>query len=172
MKTLVIHPFDTSTIFLEQVYKDKSWTIISDIYTTKKKLRNEIKSHDRIIMMGHGSKHGLYAGSRGLMIDSTYVHYLRDKQIVAIWCNADEFINKYGLNGFYTGMIISELSEANYLNIDATIKDIKESNILFTKAITESIDSNDMLLEAKNIYNIEDTNNSIIKYNKVRLYNK
>jgi hypothetical protein len=41
-----------------------------------------------------------------------YVYLLRDKIGVYIWCNANVFVEKYGLKGFYTGMIISEYEES------------------------------------------------------------
>ena len=31
MKTLVIHPFDITTGFLSDIYKDTDWTVIDDI---------------------------------------------------------------------------------------------------------------------------------------------
>lgn len=172
MKTLVIHPDDVTTGFLEQIYAGKDWTVINDIQVSKRTLRKEIKAHDRIVMLGHGTKYGLFAKGRGTLIDSTYVHYLRDKQIVAIWCNADEFVLKYDLKGFYTGMIISEYDEADYLNIITNYNDIFESNVLFTQAMTDSIDAKDMLTEAKAIYCVEDTDNAVINYNKIRLYTR
>ena len=172
MKTLVIHPFDMTTKFLEQIYHGKDWTIIDDVRVSKNTLIKEIKAHDRIVMMGHGTKYGLFAKGRGTIIDSTYVNILREKQIVAIWCNADEFVKKYELKGFYTGMIISEMDEAEYLNVPYTYQSVVESNILFTQAMTDSIDAEDMLTEAKAIYCIDDTDNEIINYNKVRLYTR
>jgi hypothetical protein len=52
MKTLVIHPKDDSTYFLSTIYEGKDWTIIND--RGKSLLKKLIKTHDRIIMMGHG----------------------------------------------------------------------------------------------------------------------
>jgi len=112
MKTLVIHPKDSTTDFLKVIYSEKDWTIIDDNNISTSKLKENIKSHDRIIMLGHGSDKGLFGQNR-LIINSNLVYLLKDKNCVCIWCNADEFVKKYKLNGFYTGMIISDYDEAN-----------------------------------------------------------
>jgi hypothetical protein len=49
MKTLVIHPKDQTTDFLSIIYQDKDWTLITD-NPSKKYLKEQIKSHDRIIV--------------------------------------------------------------------------------------------------------------------------
>lgn len=169
MKTLVIHPDDPSTSFLEKVYTGRGWTEITDVETSKKKLIKAIKSHDRIVMMGHGSPKGLFAKGR-IIIDSTYVHYLKDKEIVAIWCNADQFVLKYDLKGFYTGMIISELEESYWCSVPARLSEIDESNVLFTDAVTNSIDSGDMLGNMINEY--VTNHNEVIYYNSQNLYKR
>ena len=172
MKTLVIHPYDITTKMLD-VYGDKDWTVITDPHTSKKTIKAEIKAHDRIIMLGHGTKDGLIAKlglyNHRFIIDSSLVYLLREKEIIAIWCEADQFVEKYNLKGFYTGMIISEYDEAEYCNLYPIQRDIDESNKLFGEAIAESIDKKDMLSSMKEIY-IGDT--PTIEFNKVRLYKR
>jgi hypothetical protein len=51
MKTLVIHPKDSTTDFLSVIYSDKDWTIINT-NISKKVLKEQIKTHDRIVMLG------------------------------------------------------------------------------------------------------------------------
>ena len=171
MKTLVIHPYDETTIFLNQIYEGKGWTIIDDNMVSKRELKEAIKSHERIVMLGHGTEHGLFGRGR-YMIDASYVYLLREKELAVVWCNSDKFIEKYDLKGFYTGMIISESVEARFLMVEHTMDDIDESNVLFTNAISESIDSTDMLSEAKNVYYLENTSNEVINFNKVRFYTR
>lgn len=166
MKTLVIHPYDTTTKFLSVVYADKNFTVITDNYISKKELKNAIKSHDRIIFLGHGTEEGLLAFKR-IMIDSTYVYLLKDKINVYIWCNADKFVKKYNLKGFYSGMIISEYDEAEYCLVEANYNDIDISNKLFAEALTLSIDELDMRESFHSIYNGD---SSIIEYNKKNIY--
>jgi len=52
MKTLVIHPFDVTTGFLSVIYEGKKdWTVI-DTNVSSKFLKEQIKNHNRIIMLG------------------------------------------------------------------------------------------------------------------------
>jgi hypothetical protein len=163
MKTLVVHPADPSTEFLKEIYEGKDWTVNNDFNGLRKKLIEQIESHDRIIMMGHGSPGGLFYTP----IRSDLVYLLREKECVCIWCNADQFVLRYGLKGFYTGMFISEVGEANYFKIETTQEKIDYSNDLFTKAVKKYIDSEDMQGQIVEAYRGDDL---VIQYNNKRLY--
>jgi len=164
MKTLVIHPKDSTTEFLNKIYKDKDWTIINHPLS-RKDMKHQIKNHDRIIMMGHGSPYGLLG--HGYHINATIGELLRTKKCICIWCNADVFVKTHKLKGFYTGMFISEVSEAKYFNINANQNEIDYSNNLFVDNLKDIIDSPDILNEIKSSY----TGNSlVIQYNNERLY--
>jgi hypothetical protein len=166
MKTLVIHPKDETTDFLSTIYAGKDWTVITD-NPSGKLLKAELKSHDRIIMLGHGTNFGLIGFGR-YVIQPNLVYLLREKDCVCIWCNADQFVEKYKLSGFHTGMIVSEYEEAVMFAIRATNEEIEHSNTLFAKAIKESIDSTDILKCASEIYS--DDTNPVILFNKKNLY--
>lgn len=169
MKTLVIHPKDITTDFLSDIYSDKDWTVIN-INVSKSFLKKQIKEHDRIVMLGHGTGDGLI-GFKRLIIDSNYVYLLRDKITVCIWCNADNFVKKYDLKGFYTGMIISEMDEANLYSLYETSQaNITASNILFATAIKNAIDSDDMLSVVQQKYKKDD--NNIVNFNKERIWQR
>lgn len=165
MKTLVIHPKDSTTYFLSVIYSDKDWTVITK-NVSKKILKDSIKSHDRIIMMGHGTENGLLGFDR-FIIDSTLVYLLRDKVCICIWCNADGFVIKYGLKGFYTGMIISEYEEAIMCSITTNWQFIQESNNDFAMAIKGSIDVDNMLDSAKSLY---EGNSAVVEFNRNNLF--
>ena len=61
MKTLIIHPKDNTTSFLDIVYQPiENKTVITG-GITKEELHELIKSHDRVMMMGHGSPFGLFS---------------------------------------------------------------------------------------------------------------
>jgi len=167
MKTLVIHPSDRSTDFLKVIYMDKDWTVINDVRVSKRQLKMQIMAHDRIVMLGHGSPDGLYAQMR-LMIDSTFVQFLRNKQCVCIWCNADLFVHRYGLKGFYTGMILSDTFECNLYSVMHTFEHLMESNDLFPTAIKAAIDSDDMIGISKSLYHSDV--NPVIYFNQNNLY--
>jgi hypothetical protein len=174
VKTLVIHPIDATTDFLSVIYEGKDWTILRRSIYKKLELVEALNSHDRIIMLGHGLPQGLLSitnrdsMSYQMVIDSKLVYILREKECICIWCNADQFVRKYALRGFHTGMIISEDEEANLFSITYNNSDIKESNELFAKTIKSYIDSENVLEEVKSEY-VSETNN-IIKFNMNNLY--
>lgn len=165
MKTLVIHPDDRSTDFLKQIYADRDFTVFNghkeDI--SKSDFHDLVRDHDRIIMMGHGYPGGLFMSH----INSEIVYLLRQKDCVCIWCNADQFVNRYGLKGFYTGMFISEVGEANWFHIQTDQDAIDHSNELFTDLVTEHIDNHDIHTEVKEGYF---GNCPVIQFNNERLY--
>ena len=59
MKTLIIHPEDPTTEFLSQIYArlTNKTVITGDI--SKSEVPKLIESHDRVLMLGHGSPYGL-----------------------------------------------------------------------------------------------------------------
>jgi hypothetical protein len=166
MKTLVIHPADDSTDFLKEIYRDKDWTVINDFHMSRKKVIEEIKLHDRIIMMGHGSPHGLFYTP----INCDMVYLLREKQCVCIWCNADQFVLRYGLKGFYTGMFISEVGEARYFGITISQEMVDRSNRDFSFEMRLCLDHDDPKLICEEIKSTYVGPTSVYKFNNDRLY--
>jgi hypothetical protein len=175
IKTLVIHPKDSSTDFLKPIYQHLTDATILTGGKTKDEVRELIEQHDKIIMLGHGSPSGLFScgqfGMGGMIIDHSMVAALGNKKNnIYIWCNADKFVNLYYLKGFYTGMFISEYSEASYCGVSSFNGEVEQSNDLFADVVGRSI-----LMEAKNIqantkllYHIQ--RSEINKYNNERLY--
>lgn len=114
--TLVIHPEDETTACLKALYKDKDWDVISDIHTSDKEVREAIQSHDRIIMLGHGTPQGLLCSDGSdrfarYIIDTSHGELFKGKDTFSVWCNSDRYFRALGLHGFHTGMIISEVGE-------------------------------------------------------------
>ena len=179
MKTLIIHPQDSSTSFLDIVYKNiENKTVITG-GISKTDIIKEIMDHDRIMMMGHGSPGGLFAvgqfqNSGAYIIDQTIVPYLKGKtDSVFIWCNADKFVDMYKLKGFYSGMFISEVGEAYYCGLPGTKQEVvDESNYGFCNIISKYInESKDVIYEnVKKEYGLIAEENPVAFYNNNRLY--
>ena len=182
---LLIHPDDRTTDFLKPTYSDLNATILTkpDEFFN---LAETMKRHNRIIMMGHGSPNGLFmpqiegveVGENGELfeysdysINYTYADILREKRTVCVWCNADRYVVPNDLHGFYTGMAISELCEANYCDVKrCNPKQLEESNTKFTMGLKESlkVDGPESVKIFKEIYN--NPKNPIMVYNRKRLY--
>jgi len=170
MKTLVIHPKDASTDFLKKIYDGRGWTEVNS-RIPKRDMKTLIKEHDRVIILGHGTEKGLFDPETYLpLIDSNYVYLLREKQVIAIWCNADVFFLKYGLKGLYTGMIISEYGEALLECVTTTYQEIDESNLLFGRAMQEGITQDGFDLEKILEVYTSDGLNRPMDFNKTKIY--
>lgn len=179
MKTLIIHPEDSSTSFLEIVYEPiKNKTVITG-GMSKNDLIKQIEKHDRIMMMGHGSPGGLFSvgnfeNSGAYIVDQNMVPYLRTKnQNVYIWCNADKFVDMYKLKGFYSGMFISEVGEAYYCGLPGTKQEVvDESNFGFCEIISKYINetTNVIYENVKKEYGLIANENPVALYNNNRLY--
>ncbi len=174
MKTLIIHPEDDSTSFLDIIYKPiQDKTIISG-GLSKMEVMKMIESHDRVMMMGHGSPNGLFSvgqfqTNNGYIIDSSMVPLLKEKNnSVFIWCNADKFVDFYRLKGFYSGMFISEVGEATYCGLPGTPQDVvDESNYGFCEIVSKYVNE-----DTKSIYeNVLKEYGEIAEENPVALYN-
>ena len=137
MKTLIIHPKDRSTWFLDITYKKLPDVTLVTGDLTKSQVLNLISTHDRVMMMGHGSPGGLFCvgqfrHTQGFIIDDSAAELLKGKKdSVFFWCHADQFVRKHGLSGFSTGMFISEVGEADWCRVLADQRMVDESNFLF-----------------------------------------
>ena len=177
-KTLIIHPIDKSTDFLKSIYKHIPYKTIITGYVSPEELEKEIREHDRIFMMGHGCPAGLFSVGRfpntnGLVISEKHVPLLEGKECVFIWCNADEFVLKYGLKGFYSGMFISEVGEAMYCGLPNTKQtEVTTSNYGFANILGEHSNKTieNMYKETKKEYELMSVNSPVAKYNYDRLY--
>ena len=143
MKTLVIHPDDKTTLFLSAAYAGKDWTVMTNNKCPKSILKSLIKSHDKIVMFGHGSASGLF-GDGCMIIDSKLVYLLKDKLCVGVWCHANDFFTKYQLKGYATGMVVSDADEADYYNLNYKHSDIDYSNNLLADSLKLALDSDDV----------------------------
>jgi len=192
MKTLIIHPSDYSTSFLDIVYAPiENKTVITG-GISKSEVQQLIREHDRVMMMGHGSGNGLFSTSSfrncgPFIIDQQMVPLLIEKDnSVFIWCNADKFVNVFSLKGFYSGMFISEVGEANYCSKhDPTVDDllkiklstviqeeVDESNYGFCNIIAKYINNDKELIHenVKKEYGLIAEQNPVALYNNNRLF--
>jgi hypothetical protein len=181
MDCLVIHPKDETTTFLKPIYATlKNRTVITG-GISKSELRKQIEIHDQVIMLGHGSPMGLFSVDRFPetkinIVDDSMVNSLRCKtNNIFIWCHADQFVQRNGLSGLYSGMYISEFEEGLLYDIwDADDVWIKESNCQFSSILSKHIHEPVDVLYRKllNGYGLLAQTNPIAKFNHERLFLK
>jgi hypothetical protein len=179
MNTLIIHPDDRSTDFLKPIYGNVTNPTLITGDVTRKEIHELIKSHDRVMMMGHGSTWGLFSVCKFKVLDSYIISneevhlLLQKKNSIFIWCNADKFVNRHELKGLYSGMFISEVGEASYCGLPGTSQEtVNESNDLFADMLGKVIDKPlyETYRDIKQQYKILAESNPIAKYNHERLY--
>jgi hypothetical protein len=180
ISTLIIHPDDRSTDFLRPIYANVENKTVVTGGIDKQQLTDLIKSHDRVMMMGHGSPHGLFAMGQfidchGYIINMNDVELLKQKtDNVYVWCNANQFTNKHGLKGLYSGMFISEVGEAYYCGLPETKKDeVTTSNNHFAETLGKLLSKSDLTnvySELKTEYGVLAESSKVAEYNHKRLY--
>ena len=181
MKTLVIHAEDSSTDFLCPIYQTIEDRTVLRKGFTKNEIAEQIKIHDRIIMLGHGSPYGLFSvgqfeTNNSLIIDSSLITLLAEKEEnMYIWCHAKEFVERYNLKGFYTGMFISEFLEVVYCQLPLVEDDvINESNHGFSSIVSKYVNDSKSVLYKNTVeeYQIIANRNLVAAYNIGRLYHQ
>lgn len=180
MKTLVIHPHDPTTDFLKPVYEHVPNRTVVTGGVTREELGALIDSHDRIMMMGHGSPAGLLAvgqfpGAGLFIIDHRLMPVLEKKNnSIFIWCNADHFVEYYELDGFYSGMFVSEVHEAMMIGLtDISKVLIDQSNTWFSLTAGRYINDSSPECICGNVkreYGLLTATNPVARYNYERLF--
>jgi hypothetical protein len=172
-KTLVIHPHDQSTHFLKPIYDNiPNKTIITGGLFVDE-VNKLIYNHDQIIMLGHGSPKGLFGVNfkRSYVIDEDQVDLLQDKECIFIWCHADQFVKQNGLKGLYSGMFVSEVTEALIYKLKGDKQLVTESNNTFAFMLGSIINQPlpEIYKQIKKDYGWLAERNEIAKYNHERL---
>ena len=166
MKTLVLHPNDRSTDFLKEIYLGRGYDVITRWDISEQALTSMVETHDKIILLGHGSDRGLIGYSH-IFMNPKFIKLLQTKDTICVWCNADKYVIPNNIRGFYTGMFLSEISEAMYFGIHTTQDEIDHSNELFAQEMRRCLDRDNLLTEIKHSYNGDDP---VIQFNNVRLH--
>ena len=86
--------------------------------------------------------------------------------MVGIWCHAYEFARAEGLHGLFSGMIISEVKEAEEYGIIASRQEILQSNIIMFEYLRKLLDEDIPLHEIpQRIKNMDNEKTSLSMFN-------
>ena len=142
---LVIHPIDRTTEVLKMLYAGLDARVVSDDCSNKEMdhLLKHTSTQERVMLLGHGSDKGLFFCRDDTKNEfdkvivahrNNYMLRRHDGNIIGIWCHANLFAQAEGLHGLFSGMMISEESEAEEYGIAATHEEILASNkVMFGK---------------------------------------
>ena len=106
---------------------------------------------DTLVICGHGTVAGLLHPTFErfeYLIHSLNYQDIRARNVIGIWCHASDFAERHHVNGFFTGMFISNINEAYRYGIygvnEATIH---ESEVYFCDRLNRLLKENIPLVE-------------------------
>ena len=141
----MIHPTDRTTEMLSILYEGLEAKLIESDCSNKEMghLLRHTSPSKRIMLLGHGSDKGLFYRDDDtkdefdkIIVGHPHAFHLRNhgSNIIGIWCHAVEFAKKEGLHGLFSGMIISEMSEAEKYGVTTDKESMDRTNrIMFTQ---------------------------------------
>lgn len=179
---LVIHPTDKTTEMLSILYEGLGARVIESYSSNKEmgyQLRHTLPS-ERIMLLGHGSDRGLYYRKNdkeedfdGIIVGHPQAYYLRKHcgGIIGIWCHAMEFAKNEGLHGLFSGMIISEMSEAEEYGVDTDKESIDRTNRIMFTQLRRLLDDGAPLHEIpERLKALDTTQSELSRFNYERFY--
>lgn len=179
-KTLYLHVEDATTTFLAELYNNDPNATVLTGGLSKQEVLAQIKSHDRIVFLGHGNGRrgllncGAFTDTSGYIIDEEAVTILKQKiNTLFIWCYACEFQKFYKLDGFSTYNFISQDDELWAGNLPQTdAKYIEDSNKLFVSILKSCmhLTNQEIYDHVKSEYGKVAATNPVAKYNCEHLY--
>ena len=174
---LVIHPKDKTTAMLSALYEGLEAQVVADNRSTKEvgHLMHHVSTQERIMLLGHGSDKGLFFREDDskdefdkIIVGHSHAYYLRKHggNIVAVWCNADQFAHAEGLHGLFTGMIVSELSEARLYQVETTQEELDRENVKLATRLRTLLDERIPLNKIpKRILAMDDAHSPLTTFN-------
>lgn len=180
---LVIHPQDRTTSFLSMLYNGMDdTTVVTD--KISKSVLNHMLYHtpknERIMLLGHGCVKGLMwriddskPEFDGIVVGHPHTYHLRNhgNNIVAIFCHADKFAKTERLHGLFSGMIISEISEANEYGIATTEEEIIRENHKLVTRLRSLLDEKIPLYEIpQRMLELDDAHTPLTEFNYQRFH--
>lgn len=174
---LVIHANDPTTRVLSRLYESREdFCLRLDEHSSNAAIIGAVKNTDSVMMLGHGNHFGLLSipdkkgQYRRHLVDSRHVQFLRRKPCIGIWCYANEFAKQYGLQGLFSGMIISELHEAEENNIPATKEEIDTEMEKFVARLKFCIETYGLHDVPARMLELDDVHSPLTEFNYNNLY--
>ena len=174
---LVIHPKDKTTAMLSALYDGLEAQVVTDYRTTKEMghLLHHVSTQERIMLLGHGSGKGLFyraddskEGFDKIIGGHPHAYHLRKHggNIVAVWCNADQFARGEGLHGLFLGMIVSELSESLLYQVETKQEELDRENVKLATRLRALLDERFPLSEIpKRMLAMDDVHSPLTTFN-------
>ena len=166
---------------LSAMYEGLKAQVVTDCRTTKEMghLLHHVSTQERIMLLEHGSGKGLFyraddskEGFDKVIVGHPHTYHLRKHRgnIVAVWCNADQFARAEGLHGLFTRMIVSELNEALLYQVETTQEELDRENVKLAMRLRTLFDERIPLSEMpKRMLAMDDVHSSLATERCVRV---
>jgi len=163
---------------LKAIYSGKKNVTLIDESWSSRNIREAIgiaPKEEEIIMMGHGYNGGLFAPYGGEqfareIVNSKLAYLLREHTCIGIWCNANQFAEKYELKGLFSGMIISEPEEAWDCGVDIEDEDIDLNNNQFASDLEYCLRNYSLDLVPRKMKELQDYHSPLKDFNYSNLF--
>lgn len=147
---------DPDTRVLQQIWEGLDAKILKyerNHIFSESEIREAISNEeDTLIIAGHGDGFGCWDPHGGYTLNYNLLPFIKAKNVIGIWCHASAFAERYNVGGFFSGMFISNVSEAHYTlpsvrNVSA--QQITASEVKFCKILNDLLKNNIPLKEWK-----------------------
>lgn len=155
---LVIHPQDRTTAVLQVLYEGLEAQVVAGDCSNREMghLLHHANAHGRIMLLGHGSVKGLFyrkddtkSGFDKIIVGHPQAYMLRRHHgsMIGIWCHANLFAQAEGLHGLFSGMIVSEMSEAEEHGVTTDKERMDHANRIMFSQLRKLLDEGTPLHE-------------------------
>ena len=179
---LVIHPKDRTTAVLQVLYGGlEAQVVIGDCSNREMgHLLHHTNMEERIMLLGHGSDKGLYyrkddtkSGFDKILVGHPQAYLLRRHRgsMIGIWCHANLFAQAEGLHGLFSGMIISEMSEAEEYGVETDAGSLEHTNCIMFTQLRKLLDEGTPLHEIpERLKTLDHIQSELSQFNYERFY--
>lgn len=162
---------------LSALYDGLGALVVDDYRSTKEigHLLHHVSTQERIMLLGHGSDKGLFFREDDskdefdkVIVGHPHTYHLRKHggNLVAVWCNADRFARAEGLHGLFSGMIITELYEAEQYRIKTSQDELNRENVKLSLRLRTLLIENTPLSEIpKLLLAMDDVHSPLTTFN-------
>lgn len=179
---LVIHPQDRTTAVLQILHEGLGARVVAGDCSNREMghLLHHAHMGERIMLLGHGSDKGLFYRKDDtqnvfdkILVGHPQAYMLRRHRgsVIGIWCHADEFAKAEGLHGLFSGMIVSEMSEAEEYGVATDKESMDNTNRIMFSQLRSLLDEGIPLHEIPERLKALDTIQSeLSRFNYERFY--
>ena len=159
MTVIYANSGDRDTLILQHIWEGINCRVIEigvDTVDFEDEVDNALMQEENtLIICGHGTSHGLLHpnwNSGQYIIHENNVNLIHAQNVICSWCWASDFAETYNLHGFFTGMFISNVQEAedNFIHIhdyEELDEEIYSYGLYFTNYINQCLHNNVPLSE-------------------------